>query len=337
MHHCDLANEKQSHVCVLVEGHYHYGLGALANSLASNNFSGTIWVGYRGALPYWLNALEPVAEIENCWQVSPGVQMRFLLIESSIPLVNYKPDFMLKLFSKFNLSHLFLMDADIIVKKDWGFFSEWIEHGVALFEDFLSPRSPHHLSRAKWKKIHESDFPEVRTLDIYVNSGFVGIKREYIALIENWKKFQELATFNIQGLEQSIVMAKSRSEYRKRSPHHLLYFDQDSLNAVLTTVHAPVSVLDRFAMGLFCDGEVLCHGLDSPKPWELSAFLRVTGLWRLVQWTKLAHFYSYYKVYFQHVSSPIPLYRRHPTACILKMHSKVAAVSDVSDMSEVEA
>ena len=58
--------------------------------------------------------------------------------------------------------------------------------------------------------------------------------------------------------------------FKKKVPLHLFYFDQDCLNAALTVLLTPLSLLDRFAIGLQCCGGVLCHVIDSPKPRKIS-------------------------------------------------------------------
>ena len=56
----EIANRPQvesTGICTLFEGDYHLGLAAFLNSLMRAGYAGTVWAGYRGALPPWLGQL----------------------------------------------------------------------------------------------------------------------------------------------------------------------------------------------------------------------------------------------------------------------------------------
>src|ERR1700684_3298942 len=82
-----------SAICTLFGGHYHYGLGVLANSLYAHGYRGTIFAGYDGPLPPWAKNLD---EKDGCsdFKVADGLTIRFIELPAKVNHVYYKPDFM---------------------------------------------------------------------------------------------------------------------------------------------------------------------------------------------------------------------------------------------------
>src|SRR5579859_5393257 len=109
-----------SAICTLFEGNYHFGLGALANSLYSNGFRGTIYCGYRGPLPPWITDGIKAAGFTE-FTPADGLTLRFIPLTTNVHLTNYKPDFMLKIWQEHcpKVKGLFYFDPDITIKCRW--------------------------------------------------------------------------------------------------------------------------------------------------------------------------------------------------------------------------
>jgi hypothetical protein len=82
-------------------GNYHIGLGALLNSLFRNGFRGTLFAGYRGALPPWANSASTKDGIAD-FAAADGCHIRFVSLDTPLHLASYKPIFMRRVFEHAN-------------------------------------------------------------------------------------------------------------------------------------------------------------------------------------------------------------------------------------------
>ena len=139
-------------VCTLFEGDYHYGLGALVNSLCKSGFRGVVWAGYRGPLPPWASPILEIGAFRD-FCVNEGCTIRFIRLDATIHFAYCKPQFMLEVFEQYapDIDALFYFDPDIVVKCRWSFFEEWATCGVALVQEIVNGgMSATHPYRAAW-------------------------------------------------------------------------------------------------------------------------------------------------------------------------------------------
>ena len=74
-------------ICTLFEGDYHRGLGALVNSLCKHGYQGTVWAGYRGALPPWVEPRDhDDGDVE--FRLPSGGAIRFVPVHTEVHLTN---------------------------------------------------------------------------------------------------------------------------------------------------------------------------------------------------------------------------------------------------------
>jgi hypothetical protein len=240
-----------SAVCTLFGGDYHYGVGALANSLYAHGFRGTIFAGYDEPLPTWAKNME---KHDGYFQfnVTDGLSIRFIYLEPGVHFSNYKPDFMLEVWEKHcpQAEALFYFDPDITIKCRWSFFEEWVGYGIALVQDITNSDMPdNHPIRCAWKH-HAATLGLViqRPLSQYFNGGFVGITRSHMSALELWKRLQQ--SLNSIGIDTSIMMpADGRSNaFGAR--------DQDMMNIMAMTTEHPLSTIGPEATVLICKLEI---------------------------------------------------------------------------------
>jgi hypothetical protein len=291
-----------SAVCTLFEGDYHYGVGALTNSLYSCGFRGTIYAGYRGALPPWINGAK---EFEGFTEYCAGENMtlRFMPLATKSHLTNHKPDFMLALWEKHcvQADALFYFDPDIVVKCDWAFFEKWVEAGIAVCADMNSSMSPNHPTRHAWMKFYAPYGLTVRQrLDMYFNGGFIGLRREEQPFLHQWQHIQEWMAPEIGGL-QNVNVGEGTRLFHKT--------DQDALNIACMAGDCPISPFGQDGMDFQQGGGgyIMSHAIGNPKPWR-KPFVR-TVILRGVAPSRAD------RQYFNHVQYPIKLWSSTKLAC----------------------
>ena len=248
-------------ICTLFEGHYHYGLGALVNSLCQNGYRGVVWAGYRGALPPWAAPLHALNGFQD-FRVPHGCVLRFVRVDTPMHFTYYKPTFMLELFGKTapELDTLFYFDPDIVVKCRWAFFEEWAACGVAVVQEIVNGQmSSTHPFRAAWARHGESLGYTVKSrLERYVNAGFIGVRRQWAATLETWQRLN-------QSMDGMVDLSLFQPMDCTSAFHQ---WDQDALNMALMFSESPLSMLGPEGMDFLPGGFTMAHATGVPKPWR---------------------------------------------------------------------
>ena len=300
---------KRLAICTLFEGDYHYGVGPLVNSLYASGFRGVIWAGYRGALPGWAQPITEARQYSE-FQVAENCAIRFVPLDTTAHLTNYKPDFMLRIFETLapDCEGLFYLDPDIVVSEAWDSFQEWIGCGVAVCEDVNSPFAAQHPRRVGWRRFYETHGIQLRPKEtFYANGGFVGVRREDIAFLELWKRMQDDLWKAIGGAHHSALAGARTEALRNDFPRCFDKTDQDVLNAAIEAVEGiPVSFANKQAMGFEPGKAMLPHALGPDKPWNkpyVCDALRGKGL-RMVD-----------KEFWRYGHGPVRLFTKRQLAC----------------------
>lgn len=292
-----------SAVCTLFEGHYHCGVGALANSLYRHGFRGVIWVGYRGRLPPWANTCQPVSGIPEAqdYVIDTDFRLRFVSIETPVFFANFKPHFMLSLWDRYRVpaERLFYFDPDIVIKCRWSFFEEWVDSGVALCLDGAYAHMPAtHPFRRQWATFAARQGLEVqRYPNAYYNSGFIGLCSKHRVLLEVWRTLIE--ALHVEGV--NIGSFKNFEGYNIGDRSHPFYVaDQDMMNLSVMVTNVPLSVMGTDAMDFTGAGFTMSHAVDAPKPWKKNF------LWVLLKRGQLPHLSD--AEFLKYIDTPIPIY-----------------------------
>jgi hypothetical protein len=255
-------------ICTLFEGDYHLGLAAFVNSLVRAGFTGTVWAGYRGALPPWLDQLKRLDVQRGEFMVTDQVRLVFLPLKTEIHLTNYKPQFMLDLLADqaSECEYLWYFDPDIFLRCSWSFFADWQRHGIALCQEIVNNILPEDSpQRQQWMEIaSDIGLSKPRPLNHYFNGGMVGLSAERASFLHLWKRLIELA--GATGCDLKVFKPGSREMPFNAS-------DQDALNIAAMYTEHPLTTMGPEAMGFIPAGFTMYHTVGQ-KPWRGSFFLR---------------------------------------------------------------
>lgn len=256
-------------VCTLFEGHYHYGLAALINSLYKHGFKGDFYAGYRGALPEWAGTSknETISKWKNCTSISvrKGQSIHFIPLEVNYHFCNYKPDFVIALSEYLGESTqgIFYFDPDIVIKCRWSFYEQWLDLGVPVVHEITNNDMPQtHPIRQIWANEIRKNGLEVKT-DIcsYLNSGFFAVKHADIGFAHLFKKFVDVSQqdYNMDLTDFTFELDRSNPFFAK---------DQDAFNIAAMCTEASISEYGPEGMDLTSGGKLMSHAIGNPKPWK---------------------------------------------------------------------
>lgn len=285
----------KSAICTLFEGDYHFGLGALCNSLYRNGFRGVVYAGYRGPTPPWATGAAQHDSYSEL-NIASDFSVRFLPVTTDAHLTNYKPDFLLSVWRDrcSDADALFYFDPDITVICRWSFFEEWVQGGVAVCADINSDMPASHPLRHAWLRYFGPYGVQViREQNVYFNAGFVGVAKQDMGFLNTWQRLQGLMKLAIGGLHNMGLFDRSFLFHAT---------DQDALNVATMTCEEPVSCVGRDGMDFQSGGGgyIMSHATGSLKPW------RKKMLWGTL--TKATMPNRADKAFLRHADSPIRLF-----------------------------
>lgn len=257
-----MGNGYKNVVTTLFENHYEYGVGGLLNSLYQADYEGIVCIGYKGKLPFWINQLKEKGD--KLFSFSEKIDIRFDELIVDMHFGYYKPYYLKKMALAYpEAKGWFYFDPDIVVLAKWSFYEGWINSGVALCQDSnFTLLYWNHPWRNQWRKDFENLVKGIdKTLNYYINSGFIGVSKFHFELIERWIEVNErykALNYPIHFFDQS----NSLSAYKG---------DQDVLNATMTlSADLSFSIVGKEGMAFDFPHAVMAHAVDGEgiKPWK---------------------------------------------------------------------
>jgi hypothetical protein len=261
------SNYMNSIICTLYEGHYHFGVAGLVNSLSNHSYKGDIYGGFRGDIPFWAEAAKENKTLNwkdtKTLQVTDGLYVHFMPLTTDWHLTNYKPQFMIKLMEDYGMDAkgIAYFDPDIVIKYKWDFFETWLSYGVAMVHEIACiDMPPTHPIRRGWETIiSKTGRKTTRRLHSYMNAGFCGVSKIHIEFLHVWQDLIQMAIKEYAFNPCKFTQDDSTKLFGTG--------DQDAFNMAAMCSESPISEFGPEGMDFVHSGWLMSHATGSSKPW----------------------------------------------------------------------
>lgn len=294
--------------CTLGEGDYHYGTGALANSLHASGFRDNLYVGYRGELPSWAGGQKQL-------DLPEGMRVFFVPLQGDRNL-NFEKSALMRYVLDNDAAHdaVAYFDSDVIVRAEWSFFREWSRRGVGLCMDQVWLVPDGHPWRAAWQDLATEMGLDTRPLNYYCNAGFALVPRGHEDFLAAWAR----AVDAVLALLADETPARLHKYGDIAAPFHRS--DQDALAIAMMTTDVPLSLVGPDGMSFTTGANLMTHAINKPKPWQ-RRYLRdaISGVPPVLP----------ERQYWRHVATPIALFpkrRAGTTVLTLKAATTIGSI-----------
>ncbi|MDM0043233.1 hypothetical protein QTH91_01940 [Variovorax dokdonensis] len=280
-------------LCTLYEGHYHYGVAALANSLLNSGYAGELFVGFRGPLPNWAAQHPGWNAAQSTLELSDRFSLRFLPQTTAIFFTYYKAHFMHEVMQVHSpdADTVAYIDPDIVLKCNWVDVDAWFHDGIGLIEDVNWNFPSRHPKRLMWKNwFAQHGVHEVKALDRYYNAGFLSVPREHAEFLVLLDRLCMMILDYNEG-HKHIKAGEAADLFHST--------DQDAMNFALGVYQAPLNTAGCEAMDFSSGGFYFSHAIGYSKPW-LGRHLRLA----LRGWPPS----NATKAYYRYANNPIQVF-----------------------------
>ena len=237
-------------VCTVTSRQFHSGTGALINSLVTSGYTGDIVIGYTDEAPKWTD------EVNQKLQ-GHGITIHEHRLNSK-KLPHYQKIDVIDVSTHYQSDSVFYFDSDITIHKNWDFFENWVECGIAVCSDiYYINMSPNHPVRHYWRELLHDVGLSARKVEGYANSGFVGFKKKHRSIIDVWRK-----------LIDKKSAERGPDEKQRPAENGFHTFDQDLLNVALMAVDHPISLAGLEGMSFNQTLGYMTHAIGKRKPWQ---------------------------------------------------------------------